>query len=847
MPSPTTRKQFLCSALVLVQADALPSLDPAGGDPTKAVWQPDKLSHERVVSCTQSCVGKWRDWETAERRRLQALYTDPVDRRAATSPQASDADIVNHNLILDPFAASPTASKEASRPTSSRPAETVRAALFGGNMEITRHNVWGGVSAQLVANRVFGSHDGKTVPRWTLMGNARLSAPGKSASAAAGSYAVECPISHVSSTQSLPSPDSRPDSVPISCGVFQGSVRGGWTSAAGQTGSGLPLLAGRHYEGRVVVQSSGGAPVRIAVRIGAEAPQVVEVPPKPSTPLADAMLPTIRAQPPTRASTRASTRDSTRASTAAEEHTVIFGRSWSHVGADGVRGRSKAPGSAHNAAGSDHHHATSTNGRATKAKEAGGSLDGLDESGDAAASASYGGGVAPSSALARGWTTYPFAFTASRSCNATITISVAPMGRQAKTLTAQRPTPTATTLVRLGAVSLMPSDHERGLRRDVLDALRTVGFQGPFRWPGGCFSSIQPDWRHGLSPADERPPFRAPPDGWFCVASEGGVLASTDGFAINHPSIDEYLYLMERIGGEPAISLQLQFGSTEEVERARQLIEYVNGDPITTRLGRLRARRGRPTPWRVRKIFLGNEAGCQPRFNETRPDAEVREERFAYLEPPTSLEYAAMLREVIPVLKAAGGAGSVPLELIATTGSPNITWPRAWYPRAKPAWQHRFGRVPQLLQHWNAPITQAVGAELYAASYHYYTKAPLVAWDPKRLTEAARLPAELRDAIVTQRRILDQTRPSAPSNDPTRTTRVGISLDEWGFGPPYEPPARFERAILPRKNAECRVCILSSSPTKFELSLEQVGCDTVWGGARSLRRRSPRDARARGW
>jgi len=116
------------------------------------------------------------------------------------------------------------------------------------------------------------------------------------------------------------------------------------------------------------------------------------------------------------------------------------------------------------------------------------------------------------------------------------------------------------------------------------------------------------------------------------------------------------------------------------------------------------------------------------------------------------------------------------LQLIATNGSPNITWPRAWYPGVKPAWKHKFGRVPMLLQHWNAPITTCCGRQIYASSYRYYTKGPLVAFELRRLTEAARLPSELLEALQTNRAILDQ--PSPPN-------RMAISLDEWGFGPPW--------------------------------------------------------------
>lgn len=85
----------------------------------------------------------------------------------------------------------------------------------------------------------------------------------------------------------------------------------------------------------------------------------------------------------------------------------------------------------------------------------------------------------------------------------------------------------------------------------------------------------------------------------------------------------------------------------------------------------------------------------------------------------------------------------------------------------------------QLLRHWHEPITQDEwSSSLHAISYHYYTKAPLIAWDPAHLRDAARLPRELLDALNTFRGLLD--RKLSPSRQ-----RTSISLDEWGFGPPW--------------------------------------------------------------
>ena len=69
-------------------------------------------------------------------------------------------------------------------------------------------------SAQMIANRLFASHDGSWPPRWQRIGRASLIAGG--VSGADGTHAVSCPA-----------PASRRDE---SCGVRQASTGKGFTS-----------------------------------------------------------------------------------------------------------------------------------------------------------------------------------------------------------------------------------------------------------------------------------------------------------------------------------------------------------------------------------------------------------------------------------------------------------------------------------------------------------------------------------------------------------------------------------------------------------------------------------------
>jgi len=61
--------------------------------------------------------------------------------------------------------------------------------------------------------------------------------------------------------------------------------------------------------------------------------------------------------------------------------------------------------------------------------------------------------------------------------------------------------------VDIGAVSLMPMDNFRGMRKDVISALREMGIK-VLRWPGGNFAG-EYCWFDGLLPRDMRAPFES--------------------------------------------------------------------------------------------------------------------------------------------------------------------------------------------------------------------------------------------------------------------------------------------------------------------------------------------------
>ena len=283
------------------------------------------------------------------------------------------------------------------------------------------------------------------------------------------------------------------------------------------------------------------------------------------------------------------------------------------------------------------------------------------------------------------------------------------------------------------------------------------------------------------------------------MAAVGGMLGASDGISADHLNIDEYMQLTRLIGVAPAVSVQMVFADGEEIERARQLVEYCNGDPVSSEMGRLRARRGHPAPFGVRTWFLGNEAGVAPRFVEVDPSKQREPGRWRALPFTTAADYTRMLKRMLPPLLEVDPS----LRIIATTGSPNISWWKKWFPKSRDGSNHTSGLVNVLLRNWATPVAEAVGDQIWAFSYHYYLHGPpgKSPWDPVRLREAGRAPIGLLEALQTYRGVLDDPpkvsigvgaglhmglnerqhrRSQTPRRHPLR-----ISLDEWGFGPPW--------------------------------------------------------------
>ncbi|MEW5977368.1 MAG: alpha-L-arabinofuranosidase C-terminal domain-containing protein [Acidobacteriota bacterium] len=150
----------------------------------------------------------------------------------------------------------------------------------------------------------------------------------------------------------------------------------------------------------------------------------------------------------------------------------------------------------------------------------------------------------------------------------------------------------------IGAASLMPADNVEGLRRDVLELVKTMG-PPIIRWPGGGYPDCY-DWRKAIGPRDQRPPQDLLPF--------GQPYGYDNGMDPNDFGTDEYLRFCELIDAEPYITANFGSGTPE---MAAAWVEYCNG-PATSPWGSKRAANGRSQPYGVKHWSIGNEIWGDP-------------------------------------------------------------------------------------------------------------------------------------------------------------------------------------------------------------------------------------------
>ena len=131
-----------------------------------------------------------------------------------------------------------------------------------------------------------------------------------------------------------------------------------------------------------------------------------------------------------------------------------------------------------------------------------------------------------------------------------------------------------------------PQADERGLRRDVLEALREQQYT-VIRYPGGNFLSGY-NWLDGVGPKEQRP--RRRELAWQSI--------ETNQFGTN-----EFIEFCRAIDTAPMLGVNMGTGT---IELAASLVEYCNA-PAGTYYADLRASHGYPKPHNVRYWCLGNE------------------------------------------------------------------------------------------------------------------------------------------------------------------------------------------------------------------------------------------------
>lgn len=131
----------------------------------------------------------------------------------------------------------------------------------------------------------------------------------------------------------------------------------------------------------------------------------------------------------------------------------------------------------------------------------------------------------------------------------------------------------------------------RGIRRDVLDALRALDIP-VLRWPGGCFAD-EYHWRDGIGPRESRP----------------AMINTTWGKVVenNHFGTHEFFDLVELLQTKSYVCGNVGSGSVREM---MEWVEYMTSDAESSVVQERRAN-GREKAWRVDYFGVGNESwGC---------------------------------------------------------------------------------------------------------------------------------------------------------------------------------------------------------------------------------------------
>jgi alpha-N-arabinofuranosidase len=136
--------------------------------------------------------------------------------------------------------------------------------------------------------------------------------------------------------------------------------------------------------------------------------------------------------------------------------------------------------------------------------------------------------------------------------------------------------------------SLMPEDNVDGWRKDVVEAVKALR-PGVIRFGGSTLDDPnlgEFEWKQAIGDPEKRRPLRA----W------GGLQPAGAG-------LEEIVQFCRLVDAEPLICVRF---SKRKPEDAAEEVQYFNG-AADTPMGKLRAKNGRPEPYRIKYWQVGNE------------------------------------------------------------------------------------------------------------------------------------------------------------------------------------------------------------------------------------------------
>ena len=292
----------------------------------------------------------------------------------------------------------------------------------------------------------------------------------------------------------------------------------------------------------------------------------------------------------------------------------------------------------------------------------------------------------------------------------------------------------------VGPGSTIP--NTRGIRNDVVAALKAIKVPN-VRWPGGCFAD-EYHWRKGVGP---RRVVTLNPN-W------GGVVEP------NTFGTHEFMDFLDQIGAEAFLSVNVGSGTPQE---AAEWLEYLTTAQPTT-LAQERAANGRPAPYKIAYLGIGNESwDCGGNMS---PDYYLSQLRI----------YSRFVRNFNP---AQQDGKQRMLKLAVGPGGGEARWTE-WTEVIMKAWQNR---------QWSW--------DMDGLSLHNYT---VVNWDKKfasvgfgeaEYSQILKATLEMEGLVTKHSAIMDKY-------DPQK--KIALVVDEWGAW--YAPLPGTNSGFLEQQNSQ---------------------------------------------